>query len=153
MLVKRDQMTGAALVLAGIFFAVLISQFRIDIKPGYPGPKMFPLISVFGFIVCGTGIFLQSTFSKKEEKKFLLKEGWIKVGISFGILILYVFIMKYLGYFITTPFVLFALCTFYSKGFVSKLIPRIIFSVLFTLISYAVYVYAFGLRLPRGILF
>lgn len=153
MLVKRDQLTGAVLVLIGIFFFILVSQFSVDIKPDYPGPKMFPLISVLGFIICGTGIFLQSTFSKKEEKKFLLKEGWIKIGISFGILILYVLAMKYLGYLISTPFVLFALCTFYAKGFASKILPRIIFSIAFTFISYVIYVYAFGLRLPGGILF
>ncbi|QQO08509.1 tripartite tricarboxylate transporter TctB family protein [Breznakiella homolactica] len=153
MLVKRDQITGAVLVLVGVFFFILVNQFSVDIRPDYPGPKMFPLISVFGFIICGTGIFLQSTLSKKEEKKFVLKEGWIRIGISFGLLILYVFIMKYLGYLITTPFVLFALCTVYSKGFVSKLVPRIIFAIAFTLISYVIYVYAFGLRMPGGVLF
>lgn len=153
MLVKRDQLTGAALVIIGIVVFILTSQFSIDIRPDYPGPKMFPMVSVIGFVVCGTGIFLQSTLSKKEEKKFLVKEGWIKIGISFGLLILYIFGMKYVGYLISTPIILFLLSTFYSKGFTSKLISRIIFSILFTALSYLIYVYAFGIRLPEGLLF
>jgi len=153
MKVKRDQLTGAALFLLGIVIAILVSQFRIGFKPGYPGPMLFPLISVFGFIICGAGIFLQSTFGKEEEEVFLLKEGWLRLGISFVILTAYVLALSVAGFLIATPFALFAISTMYAKGQTSQRKYRIIFSIGFTLLVYVIYEFAFGLRLPGGILF
>jgi hypothetical protein len=153
MKIKRDQITGAALVLLGLVVALLVSQFRIDIKPGYPGPKLFPLITVFGFVVCGTGIFVKSTIGGKDETVFLVKSGWIKVAAAIGILALYVFSMSYLGYIIVTPFAVFSLTSLFARGKKSALIFRVIFSLVFSFVVYVVYVYAFGLNLPRGIIF
>jgi hypothetical protein len=144
MKVKRDQITGAALVVLGLIIAWLVSRFRIDIKPDYPGPKMFPLIAVFGFVACGLGIFIKSTAGGREEKVFLVKAGWVRVGAGIGILILYVFAMTWLGYLIVTPFALFFLASLLAQGKKSAPLYRIIFSVLFSVFVYVVYVYAFG---------
>ncbi|MGE4353380.1 MAG: tripartite tricarboxylate transporter TctB family protein [Oscillospiraceae bacterium] len=155
MKVKRDQITGAGLIILGIAIAVLVSRFKMPMTAAYPGPKLFPLIAVFGFVICGLGIFLNSTFSNKPEKAFLMKEGWLKVGIAFAILCTYIFLMKYLGYLVVTPFALFAFSTLFARGgnVQSKLLYRIVFSVLFTLIIYVLYVNVFSLTLPRGLLF
>ena len=74
MKLKRDQITGAVLVLLGIIVAVLVSQFKVPFAASYPGPKALPMIAVAGFIVCGAGIFVESTKSQKEEPVFLVKE-------------------------------------------------------------------------------
>jgi hypothetical protein len=153
MRVKRDQITGTALVLLGLVIAWLVSQFRIDFKPEYPGPKLFPLIAVFGFVACGLGIFIKSTVSGKEEKVFMVKSGWIRVGAAGGILVLYVFMMTWLGYLIVTPFAVFFLTGLFAQEKKSAPLSRVVFALLFSFVVYAVYVYAFGLSLPRGSVF
>lgn len=155
MKIKRDQITGLFLVVLGAVVAVLVSQFKTPMTAAYPGPRLFPLISAFGFIVCGIGIFFTSTFSNKAEKVFLVKKGWMKVLLLFALLCVYVLMMKYLGYLIVTPFVLFAFSTIIAKDGKSspKVLYRVIFSVGFTLLIYLMYVNVFGLALPAGLLF
>lgn len=155
MKVKRDQLTGIVLMILAVAITVLVFQFKKPLTAEYPGPKLFPLISAFGFAVCGLGIFLNSTFSKKEEQAFLLKEGWIKVAITFSILCLYVFLMKYFGYMIVTPFAIFAFAAVMAKfgNAHPKLIHLIIFSLGFSVFIYVMYVNVFGMTLPSGSLF
>ena len=155
MKVKRNQVTGLALIIIGLVFGYLTMQFDKPMTAAYPGPKLFPLIAVFGFIVCGLGIFIEGTFGKKEEKPFLSKTGWGKVVSMFLILVVYVFLMKYLGYLIVTPFALFATSTLIARGQDQhpRLRSRIIYSVAVTLLIYAMYVIAFGMTLPSGLLF
>ena len=151
--IKRDQLTGAVLVLLGIIVAVMTNQFKIPFTAAYPGPKMLPMIGAVGFIVCGAGIFMEGTLSKKEEKPFMVKAGWIRMAACTFILCLYVLVSSLIGYLITTPFVTYGLTTIFAKGSRSTMKGRILFSVVFSLIIYVIYVYAFGLGLPEGALF
>lgn len=153
MRLKRDQITGAALVLLGIVVAVMVSGFRVPFSASYPGPKALPMIAVVGFIVCGAGIFVESTRSQKEEPVFLVKEGWIRVLVSIGLLALYILGMKYVGYLIMTPIICYALTTLYAKGSDSTLKGRLIYTVVLTAVIYIIYVFAFGLGVPTGELF
>jgi hypothetical protein len=65
----------------------------------------------------------------------------------------YVLAMKFVGYFIATPVFLFGLCTWYAKGYETKLWQRILFAAAVTAVIYLVYVMAFGYQLPAGELF
>lgn len=151
-MIKKDQLIGAGLVIVGIFFGIMINQFSMPLTASYPGPKAMPSLAVFGFIVCGLGIFIQSTLKQAKEKVFLGKDGWIRAGITFGFLVLYVLGLKYLGYMISTPILLYALATLFSKGKNIKILYKIVFSVVFTVLVYLVYVQAFQLSLPSGYL-
>lgn len=153
MKLKRDQITGAVLVLLGIIVAFMTSSFSVPFSMSYPGPKALPMIAVIGFIVCGAGIFVESTKRNKEEKVFLVKEGWIRVIISLALLAVYILAMKYVGYLIATPIICYILTTLYAKGSKSTLKGRLIYTILLTAIIYVVYVYAFGLGVPTGELF
>ncbi len=114
---------------------------------------MLPTLAVFGLIVCGLGIFLQSTLKNVKEKQFLGKDGWIRGGVTFLILILYVLGLKYIGYMISTTILLYVLATLFSKGKQTRVVARIVFSVSFTILVYLVYVQLFKLSLPAGSLF
>lgn len=153
MKLKRDQITGVTLVILGIIVFLLVSQFRVPFSTSYPGPKALPMIAVAGFIICGAGIFINSSKSKEPEPVFLIKEGWVRVVCSLGLLAIYVLGLKYLGYLISTPIICWLFTTYYAKGSNATLKARMIFSILFTVIVYAIYVYAFGLGLPTGELF
>ena len=150
---KRDQVIGLGLMAVGIFFGVLTAQFSMPLTPEYPGPKMLPTLAVFGLVVCGLGIFVESTRKQMKEKVFLGSDGWKRVGLTFAVLILYVLGLKYLGYLISTPVLLYAITSMFAKGKHVRLWAKILYSVLFTLFVYFVYVQLFNLALPRGSLF
>ena len=147
MKIKRDQLTGVLLILAGIFFAVLISQFKTPFTASYPGPALLPGIGVFGLIVCGAGIFVNGCRQKEA--------GWLRVLITFVVLCVYVLAMKYLGYLIVTPFLLYGLTTYFAKasGMNTRLWVRIVFSIVVAVAIWAMYVPLFGMTLPEGLLF
>lgn len=153
MKMKRDQLTGAVLVLLGIAVFLMTTTFSIPITAAYPGPRMLPSIAAFGFIVCGLGIFVESAISKKKEKAFLTKEGWIRVMLTLVVIAAYIAGMTVVGYLITTPIILYVLTTMFAKGSRTTVKGRVIFSVLVAVIIYVIYVFAFGLTLPGGMLF
>lgn len=150
---KRDQITGVVLVILGIVVFLMTTTFSIPIKLSYPGPRMLPDIAAFGFVVCGLGILIESVISKKKEAGYLKKEGWLKVGTVFVIIAGYIAGMMVVGYLIATPVILYALTTIFAKGSSSTLKGRVLFSILTTVIIYLIYVFAFDLTLPLGVLF
>ena len=84
MKVKRDQITGLALVILGIVMLVLISQFKKPITAEYPGPRMMPGIAAIGMIICGLGIFVNGCRQKTADKTVITKAGMLRVVITFA---------------------------------------------------------------------
>ena len=147
MRIKRDQITGAVLILLGAVVFLMTTTFSTPITAAYPGPRMLPSIAAFGFAVCGLGILVESTLSKKEQKAYMAKAGWVRMGASL------IIITAYIGYLIATPAALYVLTTMFAGGGSSTLKGRLLFSVAVAVIIYVIYVYAFGLTLPSGMLF
>lgn len=155
MKIKRDQVTGLVLIALGVFFAVLISQFKKPFTPEYPGPALLPGIGVFGLIVCGAGIFVSGCRQKEDDKVFVVKAGWVRILVTFAALCVYVLAMKYVGFLASTPFLVYGLTTYFAQqsNVKTKLWVRIVFSVAVALIIYGMYVPLFGMTLPAGLLF
>ena len=155
MKLKRDQITGAVLILVGIFFGFLTSQFEKPFTPAYPGPKLLPAIAVFGLVVCGAGVFINGCRQEKEDAVWVSKAGVIRIAVTFLVLCAYVLAMKYVGFLIASPVVLYILVTYFSKAsnLPTKLWARIVFSIAVAVIIWAMYVPLFGMTLPAGLLF
>lgn len=153
MKIKRDQVTGAVLVLLGLVVFFMTNTFTMPITAAYPGPRMLPTIAALGFMVCGSGILIGSSLGKKEEKVYMVKAGWIRIGAVLAVIAAYIAAMTVAGYLIATPIILYVLTAMFAKGSDSTLKGRIIFSVAVSVIIYVIYVFAFGLTLPSGILF
>lgn len=151
MKINRNQITGAVIVLLGVLVFVSISSYKVPFSMSYPGPKALPGLAAIGFVICGAGIFIEGCKEKKDDKPFLSKKGWAKLGISMAALILYVVAMNYLGFWIPTVLLLFGLSTYYAQGYESKWWGRAIFAVVFTVVLYLVYQVVFGYHLPAGI--
>lgn len=151
MKLKRDEIAGIVLVLIGILVFALCSQFEMPFKPEYPGPRLLPMIAATGLIICGIGIFV--TGRKKEEKPYVGKGGWLRMLQVMAVMIAYVFLMKFFGFLPVTVVAVYILTTLFAKGFEVKRKSKILYSALFSLLIYGVYVYVFGMSLPRGILF
>ncbi len=155
MKIKRDQGTGAVLILLGLFFGFLTSQFKKPLTPEYPGPKLMPYIAVIMLIVCGVGIFINGCRQKDDEKGFLNKDGWVRVLVTFGVLVLYVLGLKYIGFLICTPIALYAITTYFAKAskIETKLWVRVVFSLVVSVCIWFMYVKLFSMPLPTGELF
>lgn len=153
MKIKRDQITGAGLVILGLIIFYMTTTFSLPITAVYPGPRMLPSIAAFGFIICGLGIFVESLVSGKEEKTYMVKDGWIRMGLTLVVIALYIGAMTVVGYLMATPVILYILTTMFARGGKSSVKGRVIFSLAIALIIYVIYVFAFGLTLPAGMLF
>lgn len=155
MKIKRDQVTGLALMAVGAFFLYLTLQFKTPFKPEYPGPMLMPFIGEFGLIVCGFGTFLQGCKQKGEDKVFLAPAGFVRFLVSFVVLCVYILAMKYLGFLISTPFALYGITWYFAKASSIKVKPLtiLIFSVVVTAVIYCMYVPLFGMTLPMGLIF
>jgi dolichyl-phosphate-mannose--protein O-mannosyl transferase len=108
------------------------------------------MIGVSGMIIFGVCIFFQRSV---DERPRFSKEGWIKVIISFGIFSLYVLMLKYIGYVISTLIILFIITTMFSKGKNVSITKRVIFSVIITFSIYLLFVKVLHVMLPAGVLF
>ena len=155
MKIKRDQVTGLALVILGIVLMVLISQFKKPITAEYPGPRLMPGIAALGLIICGLGIFVKGCRQKEADKQVMSKKGLVRMLITFAALWLYILGMQFLGFLITTPFLVFGLTWYFSKASGVSLKPWIVivFSIAVTAVIWAMYVPLFGMELPVGSLF
>ena len=152
---KRDQITGSVLAALGIVFIVMISQFSKPITAAYPGPKLMPGIAAVGLIICGLGIFANGCRQKEPDKPIMSKAGLLRMLISFAALWLYILGLKYLGFLIVTPFLVYGLTTYFavqSKA-QTKLWVRIVFAIGVTLVIWFMYVQLFDMELPIGELF
>ncbi len=155
MKIKRDQIAGAVLVIIGLVFAFLISQFEKPFTMAYPGPKMLPSIGVFGLVVCGAGVFVNGCKQTAATAVVVDKSGFLRIAATFAILCGYVLAMKYVGFLIASPIVLYVLTTYFSKAskLPTKLWARIVFSIAVSVLVYVMYVPLFGMTLPGGVLF
>ena len=155
MKIKRDQVTGLALVVLGIVLMVLISQFKKPITAEYPGPRLMPGIAAVGLIICGLGIFVKGCRQKEADKQVISGKGLVRMLITFAALWLYILGMQFLGFLITTPFLVFGLTWYFSKASGVELKPLmvVVFSIAVTAVIWAMYVPLFGMELPVGSLF
>lgn len=155
MKIKRDQITGIALVVLGVFFGFLTSQFKKPFTPEYPGPKLMPMIAVVGLIICGIGVFINGCRQQSEDKTFLSKQGYIRLLVSFAILVVYIIGLQFIGFLISTPIALYAIITYFasSSKIETKLWVRIVYAVVVSAIIWVMYVVLFSMPLPTGILF
>lgn len=153
MKVKRDQITGLILIIMGAAIAAMTGKLDAEMTITYPGAKFLPYISAFGLIICGLGIAVEGTFSKKEDVIWMDLTGLKKAALAFATLVGYIILMNYLGFLIATPVMLFITSTLFAGKANSKLVSRIVYSVLATFVVYIIYAKFFGVRLPQIHLF
>ena len=155
MKIKRDQITGFALVVLGVLFAVLTSRFKKPFTPEYPGPKLMPMFAVVILIICGIGVFVTGCRQKGGDKPFLSKQGYIRLLVSFGILVVYIAGLRFVGFLISTPIALYAVITYFaaSSKIETKLWVRIVYAVMVSAFIWVMYVVLFSMPLPTGLLF
>jgi hypothetical protein len=149
--ISREKLTGIVLFLLGLFYTVMTLQLRVRGNParGDPGPKLFPLIASIGLMICAVCILLRKV---KDEKAFVSKKGWLSMLILMGMMALYVACLKYVGFLIGTPLLLFGTSTLFSAGKKVSILHRVVFSLVMSVAVYGMFVKLLNIQLPAGIL-
>lgn len=148
---KADFSIGVGTTLLAICIYLSANQLPVvEIGLGAGGfPKFIAIVLGVMGIILAIKSFYRMRQGDQDVKKLELKE-LINVAILAASFALYVFVVRYLGYLITTPIFFFLFMLIYGER---KWIKMGIISVSFTLVVYFLFEKIFYIILPHGILF
>ena len=154
MKMRHDMVTGIVGLLTCIFFFIMTHQVRQPANLLEPGPRLLPYVAIFLIGISSIALIVKG-YKEREiaEKPYFPKGGVIKVTKSFLMLVIYAVAMTYLGFVITTPFATAAFIYDLKGNSEVKPVSTVIISVVVTAVLYAMFVFAFQIKLPAGVLF
>lgn len=154
MKMRRDMVTGIVGLLTCAFFYFMTQQVRQPANLLEPGPRLLPYVAIFLIGISSIALIVKG-YKEREiaEKPYFPKGGVIKVTKSFLMLVIYAVAMTYLGFVITTPFATAAFIYDLKGNSEVKPVSTVIISVVVTAVLYAMFVFAFQIKLPAGVLF
>ena len=154
MKMRHDMETGIVGLLTCIFFFIMTQQVRQPANLLEPGPRLLPYVAIFLIGISSIALIVKG-YKEREiaEKPYFPKGGVIKVTKSFLMLVIYAVAMTYLGFVITTPFATAAFIYDLKGNSEVKPVSTVIISVVVTAVLYAMFVFAFQIKLPAGVLF
>ena len=154
MKMRHDMVTGIVGLLTCIFFFIMTQQVRQPANLLEPGPRLLPYVAIFLIGISSMALIVKG-YKEREiaEKPYFPKGGVIKVTKSFLMLVIYAVAMTYLGFVITTPFATAAFIYDLKGNSEVKPVSTVIISVVVTAVLYAMFVFAFQIKLPAGVLF
>jgi formate-dependent nitrite reductase membrane component NrfD len=154
MKMRHDMVTGIVGLLTCIFFFIMTQQVRQPANLLEPGPRLLPYVAIFLIGISSIALIVKG-YKEREiaEKPYFPKGGVIKVTKSFLMLVIYAVAMTYLGFVITTPFATAAFIYDLKGNSEVRPVSTVIISVVVTAVLYAMFVFAFQIKLPAGVLF
>ena len=154
MKMRHDMVTGIVGLLTCIFFFIMTQQVRQPANLLEPGPRLLPYVAIFLIGISSIALIVKG-YKEREiaEKPYFPKGGVIKVTKSLLMLVIYAVAMTYLGFVITTPFATAAFIYDLKGNSEVKPVSTVIISVVVTAVLYAMFVFAFQIKLPAGVLF
>ena len=154
MKMRHDMVTGIVGLLTCIFFFIMTQQVRQPANLLEPGPRLLPYVAIFLIGISSIALIVKG-YKEREiaEKPYFPKGGVIKVTKSFLMVVIYAVAMTYLGFVITTPFATAAFIYDLKGNSEVKPVSTVIISVVVTAVLYAMFVFAFQIKLPAGVLF
>lgn len=154
MKMRHDMVTGIVGLLTCFFFFIMTQQVRQPANLLEPGPRLLPYVAIFLIGISSIALIVKG-YKEREiaEKPYFPKGGVIKVTKSFLMLVIYAVAMTYLGFVITTPFATAAFIYDLKGNSEVKPVSTVIISVVVTAVLYAMFVFAFQIKLPAGVLF
>ncbi|WP_164919084.1 MULTISPECIES: tripartite tricarboxylate transporter TctB family protein [Acutalibacteraceae] len=149
---KKDGIVGIGAVLAAAFFFYHTQEIRTPANLVEPGPTLMPIIAEALMAVCGLGMLVESLLKREEDEAYLAKDGWKRLFVAFGVMVLYAVGLQFLGFNISTPVISFVLIKMLSGG---KKVPAALSAVIavaLTAALYLIFTKGFAISLPEGVL-
>lgn len=140
-----DRAGGIALVAVAVAVALEARTFTVGFLADPLGPKAVPLLTAALIGVGGLWLALRP----RHRATWPAREVVGRIGLVVGSFLLYAALIPILGFLVATTLEMSAL----SRLFGSRWGAGIASALAFTLVLYALFVYALGLPLPIGSLF
>ncbi len=146
---KAWMVSGIAFFLVGLLMVFVIIPWQIaEVANADVSPRFFPTIVCSIMAILGACLFYHGYRRRHEENQKILGVSLVGlkyIGVTFGILILYVLALNWLPYIAATILALLALMLFYGQRNWIKLIGV---SVGLPLLIYFSFTYLLMLKLP-----
>lgn len=143
---KIDRITGILLIVFALF-AYYGSYSFPELGVTDTGPAFFPRLVAIGIIGLSI-ILIVKSFIKTEDEKVKF-DGYKKVLLSVGIMIVYLIGFLKIGFFTSSVFSL--ILIMYVMG-MRKKTTILLVTILSTGVIYLIFYYLFNVPLPKGIL-
>lgn len=132
-------------VFALLMLALTPLQVRLPLyDSGAPSPRIIPAITLVGILICSVALIIQSLALKKEKIIEFDSKTEMPCIIIIGLFCLYVFIMLYLG-FVISSILVFSFLLFYE----GERRPFIyIFTIVAAIAIFFVFKFLFNISLP-----
>lgn len=153
---KKGTVTACIICMAlGIYIlAVCLGYPRAGAYgTGVPGPGLWPGVIAAGLILVSAGLLLHTVMGKRKEEDEapgMLSEGPRRVYITMGILIIYVALLPYLGFILSSVIMLFALIQWFGTYKIWLSLPV---AIAMTLIIYFVFKSLLNVPVDFGIFY
>lgn len=152
----KNMISGIVALAVGAFYFASAMGLPAHTNMGdIMGPRIFPLVVSIACLLAGAALVLIETVKKEksgsEKAEFGFRKHkavWIDIALITVAGIVYGMVLETLGFTVATLLFMFVATMLINRGRVGQ---NILVSVLFTLIAYGVFGFAFKLSLPRGL--
>ena len=152
----RDMILGIFLLALGIFYTVFAQQIktRPKLTPSYAGARVFPTLLGILLIILSVCMIFQSIRKMKtmqvSDSKKMSKVDLFSILLTFAAMVLYIIILPYLGFIISTIIFLFGQITILAPKDKRNYLLFAIVAVVFTIIAFIAFRIGLSQLLPRG---
>ncbi|MFV0576185.1 MAG: tripartite tricarboxylate transporter TctB family protein [Vibrio sp.] len=153
MTLKKDRIISIFFLVVAAVFLIFVTDIKMPSNLTEPGPRIMPYLSILLMVICSLGVLVESFTKQQEEKPFLSKEGWKRLGTILGVLVIYSIGLMSIGFLAATPFMAFIVINMLSGETKVSLITGIIGAIIVTAAIYLLFAVGFDVMLPPGMLF
>ncbi len=152
----KDLILGTALLVFGIAYTIMAHNLKTRPKlvPSYANSKIVPTLLGILLIILSCALIWQGirklNHSDERAVQKMSKVDLLSVILTFAIMVLYIIILPYLGFILSTIIYLFAQITILSPTEKRNLLLFAIIAVVFTAIAFVAFRIGLTQLLPRG---
>ena len=148
---SRSQLAVSVVLAALAGFVLLESRHLTFGSMRVPQTGFFPTVLGFLLLIISLVLFAQTLLGAGSNRHpdTILREGWIRIGVTLAAMIGFAVVLERLGFLLTTFFLMMLLL----RAIESQRWSKVVFvAVLTALASYAIFGWILGIPLPGGIL-
>lgn len=144
----RDRLSGIVVLVAGVVWLSLTTQVKGNAFSTAIGPELFPYLASGGLVLCGLGLIFRKP--RGETGPFFTREGWVRVAKLSLAIVIFPFILEYLGFIVGSFYLVYGTTTLFDLEKELSVIRRIAFAVVVTVLAFVFFNNVLDLMLPYG---
>lgn len=150
MKLRKDRQLGIVCLAIAAFIVWQCQSIKIRNESfAIVGPRTFPLIAAGIFALCGIYFLVHKLDG--EDKVYMTKKQFLRAMAMFGCYVIYLAGLYFLGLKFAAPIAIFVMTMLFGNGKL-KWWKAALYGIIFGLAFWGIYVYAFQIRVPTGIL-